>query len=332
MELQTKVVTLTLNPAVDQTVRIEEFQAGAVNRVAGMAQNPGGKGVNVASALSDLGVPVLAGGFLGLENALLFESLFARKGIGDCFVRLPGATRLGLKIVDAATRQVTEINYPGLTPEPAQIERLLKVLREAAMPDTWFVLSGSLPPGIPPEIYGRMVRAIGELGAHAMVDTSGEPLRHALAQHPDIAKPNQSELEQMTGHALGSIEEVAEAASRLVAGGVGLAVISMGARGALFVSERETLLATPPKVQVQSTVGAGDTMVAGLVYARLQGLDPFETARLATAFGTHAVTRIESGIDRAAIRELETQIVVKELRTSRMLANPPPRNRASVAS
>ena len=331
MDPQTKVVTVTLNPAIDQTVQIEGFQCGEVNRVARVTQNPGGKGVNVASALSDLNLSVLATGFLGKENILLFEDLFSRKKIGDCFVRLRGATRLGLKIVDDPTRQVTEINYPGLTPEPAHIERLFATLREAAKLGTWFVLSGSLPPGVPPEIYGRMVREIRELGARVIVDTSGEPLRHALEQGPDIVKPNQSELEQMTGRALRNIEDVAEAATSLVAKGVGLVVVSMGSHGALFVNETEALLTTPPKVQVQSTVGAGDTMVAGLVYAQLQGFGLAKTARLATAFGTHAVTRIESGVSREAIQDLETKIVTKELRASRKLANPPSRATAQAS-
>jgi len=326
-----KVVTVTLNPAIDQTVQIEGFQCGEVNRVVGLAQNAGGKGVNVASALSDLEVPVLATGFLGQQNAALFEELFRNKNIADRFVRLQGSTRMGLKIVDTPTRKVTEINYPGLTPDPEHLEGLFATLRGEARHGTWFVLSGSLPPGVPPEIYGRMVREIRELGARVILDTSGEPLRHALEQGPDIVKPNQSELEQMTGHTLESIEEVAEAAATLVAKGVGLVVVSMGSRGALFVSDKEVLLTTPPKVQVQSTVGAGDTMVAGLVYAQLQDFGLAKTARLATAFGTHAVTRIESGVDRTAILELETKIVTKELRASRMLANPPSRATAQAS-
>jgi 1-phosphofructokinase len=309
-----KVVTVTLNPAIDQTVYIDGFQPGAVNRVGLVRQNAGGKGVNVASALADLQVPTLATGLLGRENAGLFEELFRTKGIEDRFVRLDGSTRPGLKVVDSSSHQVTEINYPGIQPDPSSLDEVLSMLRAQAGPGTWFVLSGSIPSGVPAEIYGRMIREIRERGGRVLLDTSGLPLRLALDQVPEILKPNQTELEQLTGRTLGSLDEVAQAATELVERGVGLVVVSMGSRGALFASRDESLVALPPKVEVRSTVGAGDAMVASLVFARLRGLGLSDTARFATACGTHAVTRIESGVDPSALRELERQVLVEELR------------------
>lgn len=305
MNAATKVVTLTLNPAIDQTVSVDDFRAGEVNRVLEVRQNAGGKGVNVASALADLGVPVVATGFLGRENAGLFESLFRTKGIGDRFVRLPGSTRLGLKVVDRSCQKVTEINYPGLMPEAADLEILLATVRELAAPGTWFVLSGSLPPGVPADIYATLTREIRTSGGKVLLDTSGEPLRLALAENPDVVKPNQHELEHLTGTSLEALADVASAASHLISQGIGLVAVSMGAKGALLAQGKELLVAVPPSVPMRSTVGAGDTMVAGLVLARLQGQDLSNTARLATACGAHAVTRIASGVDPAAIHALE---------------------------
>lgn len=308
MNAATKVVTLTLNPAIDQTVSVDDFRAGEVNRVLEVRQNAGGKGVNVASALADLGVSVVATGFLGRENAGLFESLFRAKRIEDRFVRLAGSTRLGLKVVDGSCQKVTEINYPGLTPEAADLEALLAAVRELATPGTWFVLSGSLPPGVPADIYATLTREIRANGGKVLLDTSGEPLRLALAAKPDAVKPNQHELEHLTGTSLEALEDVASAASHLISQGIGLVAVSMGAKGALLVQGKELLVAVPPSVPMRSTVGAGDTMVAGLVLARLQGQDLSNTARLATACGAHAVTRIASGVDPAAIHALEEQV------------------------
>jgi len=313
MNAVAKVVTVTLNPAIDQTVDVAEFRTGEVNRVLEVRQNAGGKGVNVASALADLGVATVATGFLGRENAGLFESLFRDKGIADRFVRLPGSTRLGLKLVDKSCQKVTEINYPGLTPEAADLDSLLGTVRELAAPGTWFVLSGSLPPGAPARIYATLVREIRERGGKVALDTSGEPLRLALAEMPDLVKPNQHELEHLTGTSMEALEDVASTAAHLVSQGIGLVAVSMGSRGALLAHGKELLLAAPPSVAMQSTVGAGDTMVAGLVYARIQGQNLSDTARLATACGAHAVTRIASGVDPAAIHALEELVDLKAL-------------------
>lgn len=308
MDPQPQVVTVTLNPAIDQTIHVGSFRVGEVNRVGEVRQNAGGKGVNVASALADLGVATLATGFLGQENAGIFEELFRAKGIEDRMVRLEGSTRLGLKIVDESCREVTEINYPGLTPGAEDLDVLLETLKGLARPGTWFALSGSVAPGLPQEIYAEMTREIRKRGGHVSLDTSGESLRRALAQSPDIVKPNRSELEQLTGTAMEGLDEVARAASDLISQGIGLVAVSMGARGAIFARGEELLVATPPAVSVRSAVGAGDAMVAGLVLAQLRGRDLFDTARLATACGAHAATRLASGVDPAAIRGLLDQV------------------------
>jgi 1-phosphofructokinase len=141
-----EVVTLTLNPAIDQTVTIPSFAAGAVNRVERVRQDPGGKGVNVASALADAGHRVAVTGFLGRDNAVPFETLFAAKGIDDHFVRIAGQTRVGIKIVDPLQQQTTDLNFPGQAPTAADCAEL--VARLAALDTPWVVMAGSVPPGV----------------------------------------------------------------------------------------------------------------------------------------------------------------------------------------
>lgn len=307
-----EVLTVTLNPAIDRTVTIANFAAGAVNRVERMVQNPGGKGVNVAATLADAGHRVAVTGYLGRENCASFEDLFAHKGIGDHFVRIAGQTRVGIKIVDPVQGQTTDINFPGPAPQAADSEALLAQL--STIGAAWTVLAGSLPQGVPPTIYGELVALLKARGVRVALDSSGEPLRHALAAAPQFVKPNIHELEALLGTTLPDSAAVIVAATRLLSQGVELVVISMGREGALFLRGDEVVRARPPAVTVQSTVGAGDAMVAGIVASQLRGLSLAETARLATAFSVDAISRIGAGLSgREALEGLMAQVQVEEV-------------------
>jgi 1-phosphofructokinase len=286
-------VTVTLNPAIDRTVTIPGFRAGEVNRVQHVLDHPGGKGVNVAASLAALGEKVTATGFLGRDNSAVFEAFFESKGIEDTFVRLPGATRVGIKILDPEQSQTTDINFPGLQPSVTDLDALRQFVQ--SRPSLWYVLAGSLPAGVEPEEYAALARQIQAAGGRVMLDTSGPALEAALAVRPDAIKPNVSELSALLGEPLSSRGEVVSAARRIVAQGVGLVVVSMGADGAVFVREGESVLAKPPRMQVRSTVGAGDAMVAGTVAGLLRDLPLAEIARLATACSMEVLSRPEPG-------------------------------------
>ena len=128
MKPDARIATITINPAIDQTVAIADFSAGRVNRVQDFRSDAGGKGVNVAAFLADYGLPVTATGFLGRENSRLFERFFRQKKITDRFVRIAGSTRTGIKIIDEVKQQTTDINFPGQPPTPADIQSLLKII------------------------------------------------------------------------------------------------------------------------------------------------------------------------------------------------------------
>lgn len=305
-------VTVTLNPAIDQTLSIPGFAAGRVNRVAESRTHAGGKGVNVACVLADLGAAVTVTGFLGAGNAEPFEAAFARKGIVDRFVRIPGGTRLGIKIVDDVTGQTTDINFPGLTPRTEDLARLFERIDALAGPDRWLVLSGSVPAGVADGVYTEMIDLIHGRGGRVLLDTSGRPLREALASGPEVMKPNIEELGELVGQALDTPADVRAAAESLLARGVRLVVVSMGGDGALLMNRERSLLARPPRVPVRSTVGAGDAMVAGIVYGMIHGLPLEDLARMATAGGAYAVTRIGPGIeDRSVYRNLIEQVEIE---------------------
>lgn len=314
MSTVTPVVTVTLNPAIDQTVSIPGFAAGQVNRVASSRSHVGGKGVNVACFLADLGVEVVVTGFLGAANDTLFIDTFEEKSIRDCFVRITGSTRVGIKIVDEWTHETTDVNFPGLVPNKEEIEDLFERVAHWAEPGTWFVLSGSVPAGAPQSIYAELIQLIHENGGHVVLDTSGRPLRAALANAPEVVKPNVDELSELMAQKLESPSDVRIAAESLLARGIQRVVVSMGGDGAVFVDPGQALLARPPKVEVRSTVGAGDAMVAGIVYAMRRDSSLEDLARRATASGAYAVTRVGPGMEsRAVLEHLIEQVEIETL-------------------
>lgn len=282
-------VTVTPNPAIDRTVEIANFAPGAVNRAEPLRAAAGGKGVNVAATLAGKGFRIAATGFLGRENAVIFEALFAAKPVADRFVRIAGETRIGIKIDDPAARQTTDINFPGATPSASDLAALRRAVEALDAP--WFILAGSLPPGVDPGFYRELAAALKNRGCGVIVDTGGEPLRLAIEAAPAVIKPNIHELEALLGQPLRDEAAVVRAAQALLERGPRLVVVSMGGAGACFVTAGGAVIARPPRVEVRSTVGAGDAMVAGIAAARLRGLPLEECARLATAFSVEALTR-----------------------------------------
>jgi 1-phosphofructokinase family hexose kinase len=297
-----RVATVSLNPAIDQTARVPDFTAGAVNRVEWQQSDAGGKGVNVASFLADAGLRVVVTGILGEANKDPFVHLFEDKGIEDRFVRVAGSTRVNVKIVDEIQDRVTDINFPGLQVDEDDLRALFSTIESLAADTEWFVLSGSVPAGLPTNVYAQLVSRLKELGKIVVLDASGPAFAEAVPAGPDVIKPNIDELEELVGRRLDTEDAIVDAGRVLVAGagggkggssgGIALVAVSMGPRGALFMTRDEVVHAKPPAIHVKSTVGAGDAMVAGIVAGALRGLDLAGRARLATAFSLGALSEI----------------------------------------
>lgn len=301
-----RILSLTLNPALDLTVRLPRLEPGEVNRSDTVLTHAAGKGVNVAQVLADLGHQVTVGGFLGEDNPQAFEALIARRGFADAFIRVPGETRSNIKIAEQDGR-VTDINAPGpLVSEQAQ-QALLDQLTRIAPAHDMVVVAGSLPRGVPPQwLHGVLVQ-LKHLGLKVALDTSGEALRAGLQAGPWLVKPNTEELAD-------ALDNAADAISQLHQQGVEHVVVSDGAAGVSWYSSGATLHATPPKVTVASTVGAGDSLLAGMLHGLLSGEAPEHTLRRATAIAAMAVTQIGFGIsDDAQLAHLESGVLVRPL-------------------
>ena len=287
-----RIATVTLNTAIDQTVRVDNFRPNSVNRGQAIRFDASGKGVNVAAFLADYGYDTVVTGYLGQANVAIFEQFFASKGIDDYFVRIPGNTRINVKVVDEVNQQTTDINMPGQTPPQEAMNTLLQTIEQLASSCDWFVLSGSLPPHVPTTIYATIIPHLKRQKKRIILDTSGEALREGIRAGPTIVKPNIEELQYLIGHALTSETEIQQAAHQLLNEDIQLVVVSMGKQGAMLVEQATTLIATPPDMMVKKTFGAGDAMVAGLVAALIEGLSLADCGRLATAFSMGAIAHL----------------------------------------
>ena len=310
-----RIATVTLNPAIDQTVSIPNFHADAVNRVAWKQDDAGGKGVNVASFLAAAGHRVGVSGFLGKENDALFRTLFHQMGIADHFVYLPGETRVNIKIVDDAQGQVTDLNYLGQESTPQDVALLNNALHALAASCDWFVFSGSVPGGMSSEIYDELIGPLKAQGKTVVLDTSGDALRFGLPAKPDLIKPNRAELEEVLNTSLSGHGEIVAAARELIGSGIKYVVVSMGAEGALFIDRTQAFHAQPPPVAVKSTVGAGDAMVAGTVAGLVSGQPLRDCATLGTAFSMGALGEIGPRLPpMEKIQAMRNLVTVQEVR------------------
>ncbi|AYG43533.1 1-phosphofructokinase [Pseudomonas sp. Leaf58] len=307
-----KILTLTLNPALDITIGLDTLRPGQVNRSQAQHSHAAGKGLNVAQVLADLGHSVTVAGFLGRDNLQPFEALISARGFADCFVRVPGETRSNIKLVEADGR-VTDINGQGPQVDEAARSALLRRLEQIAPGHDAVVVAGSLPRGISAEWFRQLLEQLKAQGLKVALDSSGEALRAGLQSAPWLVKPNTEELCEVLGLAVDNPAQQRAAAQRLLASGVEHVVVSAGEQGVSWFARDLAVHARPPKVQVASTVGAGDSLVAGMVHGLLQGEAPAQTLARATAIAAQAVTQVGFGIrDREQLARLQAAVQLTE--------------------
>ena len=305
------IVTVTPNPAVDKTVRVRNFTVGGMNRAAVERLDVGGKGINVARNLARLGCEVIATGFLGAADTHNVAAALAAEGVHPDFVRVPGDVRVNLKILDSATRVETEINECGDSVDEAAVHALARKLGALAPRCAVMVFSGSLPPGVPEDLYARAIQIAAAAGARTILDTAGAALHHGLAAGPDLVKPNRVEAEGLLRMRIRDDAELIVAARQLLERGARTAVISLSADGALSGSVEGLWRARPPAIAPWNTVGAGDALVAALAYALSRSLPAAEALRLATAFSCAAAESADPLPRRERAEEIVPQVRIE---------------------
>ena len=284
------IVTLTPNPSVDRTVSITDLQRGEVHRATASRIDPGGKGVNISRALTAHKARTLAVLPAGGPQGHLLAELLAEAGIAVAIVPISDSIRANVALVEP-DGTTTKINEPGPLLSGTESEALIAGAVDAlAEQPSWLVGSGSLPPGVDDDLYAGLVRRCREAGVSVAIDASGPALRLAVAAGPDLIKPNLEELEELVGRSLDTLGDVLLAAADLVTHGVAAVVVSLGSHGALLVSPTVVAHAVAPVSSPQSTVGAGDALLAGYLYATGNGSTAIQALCTGVAWGAAAVS------------------------------------------
>ncbi len=294
------ILTVTPNAAVDKTYRVEDFCLDRVHRPSEVRAVAGGKGVNVARVYQTLGGKAIATGFLGGIQGRIVARGLAEENITDAFVRIRGESRLCIAIVDPKHGTQTEVNEPGPDLSDYALRGLSRRVAHLLSQQHFdFVsLCGSLPPQAPPTLYADLIEIARQAGTPAILDTSGAALREGLRVRPWMVKPNRFELESALGRPVGDRAQALEAARRLHAEGIAVVAVTLGAEGALLVTEAGAWSAVPPSIPFASAVASGDSFLAAFLWAWSYGERPGDAEqalRLATGAGAANAAVIGAG-------------------------------------
>jgi 1-phosphofructokinase len=303
------IFTITLNPAIDRTVLVQSVHKTDVTRVQQTFRQAAGKGINVSRVLHQLGYETIACALLGGQNGAFVSDQLKESGVPLLSVEVDGETRENIKIVPEEGN-IIELNESGPTVKVSDPMALLDMVLDQAHPGDAIVFTGSLPPGLPDDIYQTMIRAANDAGLVTVLDASGNRFVHAVYATPTIIKPNRFELEEYAKRTLDD-REMSVIASELLSLGVQEIVLTLGASGARYVDAKNSYRVAPIVVDAINPIGAGESFLAGYLAARVDGLAPRERLAFATAVATSSVLYEGTGPkDMTHIQHLLAQVRV----------------------
>lgn len=301
------IYTLTLNPSVDYIVDVDDIQLGQLNRTKAEAKFPGGKGINVSRLLASMRVKSIATGFLGGFTGTYVKEALQKEGIETAFVEVDEDTRINIKL---KSTNETEINAQGPDLSAQNLEQLKAQIKQLTADDI-LVLAGSIPSRLPNTIYEDLVGICKETGAEFVVDAEGSILKKVLPYHPFLIKPNHHELGQFFNKEISTIEDALFYGKKLVELGAKNVIVSLADKGAVFINSDFAVSSTVPKGELKSSVGAGDSMVAGFLSKSLNNGDLKEAFRYSVASGSATAFSIGLGSPEK-IAELLPQVQLTE--------------------
>jgi 6-phosphofructokinase 2 len=284
------IITLTMNPAIDKSARVERVRHDTKLRLADVRRDPGGGGINVSRAIAHIGGASRAVFVVGGIEGRLLGELLRDESFDQEPIEIAGSIRENLTVVEGSTGEQYRFGMPGPTLTPNETARAESVIKGRVAAESIVVASGSLPPGVPDDFYARIARIASEAGARFIVDTSGKPLAAALEEGVWLVKPNLNELASLLKSERLEEPEIRDAAGELVAAGrAEHVVVSLGSGGAYLVGDDEVVKRVAPTVAVESRIGAGDSMVGGMAFALARGASVGEAVRWGVAAGAAAV-------------------------------------------
>jgi len=310
------IATITLNPSLDRTITVHGLRVNESNRWTSLRLYAGGKGIDVSRAIHEMDGRTIAYGFIGGPEGRALEILLDEEGVPFSFTPVEKGTRTNFIITDTRTSQQTIINAPGPHISKGELERFLRKLRGIHPPPDLIAAGGSVPPGVPANIYYDIILEAKSHGVKTILDAEGQWLEEGIKAKPYLIKPNIREAEQLLETELPTEEAIIKAALNLVKMGIEIAVISRGKEGIIAATKESIFKAVPPPVKVRSAIGAGDCTIAGLTLKLAYGEPLLEACRLAVAMGSAAVLTPGTELcHRADVERLLPQIKVWEMAT-----------------
>ena len=311
------IITVTLNAAIDKTLEVPSFTPGRRHRTVDQTTMPGGKGVNIARAIKQLGQPVIATGFVGGATGTRIVEALGDESILSDFVRIHDESRTNTVVLDPTTGLHTEINERGPAVSAHELELFREKLLYLAQGASICVFAGSLPRGVEQDVYTALIREVRRLGVTTMIDTDGEPLRLAMRAEPDLVSPNELESEELVGHEFNDADDRAQAVVEMTRLGAREAIMTVS--DGCYAKVIEDGASTVHRVrvveqEVRSVVGSGDAFLAGYVAARYGGQDPVECLRFGVACGAESTQHFGAGIiDAGRVERLLNDVEAERL-------------------
>lgn len=308
------IYTLTMNPAIDKTAELEMLKVGELNRLKNVMMDAGGKGINVSKTIKNLEGNSIAYGIIAGNSGSFIENELDQLAIEHDFIRIEGNTRTNLKVLDK-DKVLTELNESGPAPAYADLELLKNKIRERLNKNDILVISGSVPANVPTDYYYDLIQIAHQKQAKVILDADGSLFKEGVKASPSIIKPNKFELCQYY-HVNEDIddEEVVKLARNFISDGIEIVAVSMGSKGALFVSDTKAMKVNALKIKAHSSVGAGDAMVAAIAYSldNEYNLEKLVKLSVATSAGA-VVTEGTKPPTKALVDELIEKVEIKNI-------------------
>lgn len=308
------IYTLTLNPALDRTLIVENLRFEDANRVKQELRYAGGKGIDVSRVINELGSESIALGFVGGYDGMELEGRLINEGINCDFVKIAEETRINVFIKKEKEGKRTSLHAKGPEISPSELATLYNKIKNLKPSPSWFIMSGSLPLGLSDNIYAQFTNLMRNKGIKVFLDSDGIPFKKGIKAIPFAIKPNLFELERLSGKKFKSRKEMITFGKKLVEKGIGFVLISAAEKGILLISKDTILKATPPKVKVKSTIGAGDASVAGFIYAYEKKMSISDCLRMAVSCGT--ATALTPGT--ALCRKKDVKKIIKKCKVKEL--------------